>query len=210
MPTFSKWNPMQRLLLATNNPHKVTEMIALLHGLPLSIVTPQALGITLEVDEVGQTYLENALIKAIAFSNASGLSVLSDDSGLEVDTLGGLPGVHSHRLLTDPDASGHDRCLRLLELLAEKPKPWTATFHSEVVLMRSQEDWVSASGTCQGEIQSAFSGSNGFGYDPIFKIANSDQTMADLSDEVKNQISHRARAIQALKPELLRFVSKAP
>lgn len=200
---------MHRLLIATNNPHKVTEMVALMEGLPLTIVTPQAMGITLDVEEIGQTYLENALIKAIAFSQASGLPVLSDDSGLEVDVLGGLPGVHSHRLIAEPNASGHERCLRLLELLADKPKPWTATFRSEVVLMRSPEDWVSASGACLGEIQETFSGSNGFGYAPIFRIAGLNQTMSDLPDAIKNQISHRARAIQALMPELQRFVAAA-
>jgi XTP/dITP diphosphohydrolase len=200
---------MHHLLIATNNPHKVTEMLALLDGLPLMVFTPQALGITLEVEENGQTYLENALLKAIAFSRASGLAVLSDDSGLEVKALGGLPGIHSHRLVAEPNATGYDRCLRLLELLADKPKPWTATFRSEVVLMRSPEDWVSASGACLGEIQETFSGSNGFGYDPIFRIAGLNQTMADLPDAIKNQISHRARAIQALMPELRRFVAAA-
>ncbi|MGB4594818.1 MAG: RdgB/HAM1 family non-canonical purine NTP pyrophosphatase [Anaerolineaceae bacterium] len=196
---------MQQLLLATNNPHKVTEMVALLDGLSVHVVTPNDLGITLEVEEDGQTYLENALLKAIAFSKTSGLPVLSDDSGLEVDALGGVPGLHSHRLIIDPNATGHERCLRLLELLADKPKPWSAKFRSEVVLMRAPEDWVSASGICLGEIQDTFSGSNGFGYDPIFRIAGSNKTMADLPDSVKNQISHRARAIQALMPELIRF-----
>jgi len=199
------WNPMQSLLIATNNLHKITEMAALLDGLDLEILTPLKIGLSLEVEEVGSTYLENASIKAIAFYKASGLAVLSDDSGLEVDALGGLPGFHSRRLIPDPDATSRDRCLRLLELLKDKPRPWTACFRSEVVLMLSPDNWVSAKGVCSGEIQDTFSGSNGFGYDPIFKIAGLGQTMADQPDAIKNKISHRARAIQALMPDLQRF-----
>ncbi len=199
---------MQKLLLATNNPHKVTEMTALLEGLPLQILTPLEIGVEIEVEENGNTYLDNALLKAIAFNQASGLPVLSDDSGLEVDALDGLPGLHSRRLIADPAATGHQRCMRLLELLTNKPKPWTAAFRSEVVLLRTPQDWISATGICRGEIQATFSGSNGFGYDPIFRIEGSSETMADLPDAIKNQISHRARAIQALMPELRRFAEE--
>lgn len=201
---------MKQLLLATNNVHKVFEMTALLAGLPIQILTPEDVGISIDVEENGTNYLENALLKAVAFNRESGLPVLSDDSGLEVDALGGLPGLHSKRLIDDPNATGRMRCLRLLELLSDKPKPWTATFRSEVVLLRSASAWISAKGSCQGEIQGSFSGKNGFGYDPIFKIAGLNLTMADLMDDQKNQISHRARAVQALFPNLVLFSTELP
>lgn len=198
---------MKRLLLATNNPNKVTEMKALLAGLPLQVITPDSLGINLEIEESGSSYLENALIKANAFHLETQLPTLADDSGLEVDALGGQPGVRSHRLLPDTNATGHDRCLKLLELLQNKPRPWPAAFVSEVVLVHADERWVSAKGVCLGEIQPTFSGANGFGYDPIFRLRGLTQTMADLPDAQKNRLSHRARAIQALLPELLNFIN---
>jgi len=198
---------MKRLLLATNNPNKVTEMKALLAYLPLEVITPDSLGINLVVEENGSSYLENALIKANAFHQAAQLPTLADDSGLEVDALGGLPGVRSHRLLPDASATGHDRCLKLLELLQNKPRPWPAAFVSEVVLVHSDGKWVSAKGCCVGEIQPTFSGANGFGYDPIFRLRGLNRTMANLPDTEKNRVSHRARAIQALLPELLNFIN---
>ena len=159
------------------------------------LLTPGELNIELEVEENGETYLENSLKKARAFHQASGLPVLADDSGLEVDWLGGQPGIHSRRFLPNPDASSHERCLYLLSRLKDYPKPWKAHFNCVAVLYLTEERWKSSCGQIYGEISEAFSGNQGFGFDPIFFIPELKQTMAELLPNQKNQISHRALAL---------------
>ena len=126
---------MHKLLLATNNKGKVAEIKALLSRIGLSLLTPADLGLALEVPEDGLTYAENASKKAAAFSQASGLIALGDDSGLEVDALDGQPGLHSHRFSPIPDATDADRRKYLLEKLQDDPRPWTAHFHATVAVV---------------------------------------------------------------------------
>jgi XTP/dITP diphosphohydrolase len=186
-----------KLLLATYNQGKVAEIQALLAGLALDLVLPASLGLTLEVIEDGKSYQENALLKALAFAQASGLASLADDSGLEVDALGGKPGLHSARFSSLPGANDRDRRSVLLEKLSGKPRPWTARFRCVVVLANpSGERWVTE-GTCPGEVIPEERGQNGFGYDPIFWIPAVQKTMAELSMPEKNQLSHRAMAVRA-------------
>lgn len=187
---------MKRLLIASNNEHKFQELSAILSDLPLQLLKPNDLGISLDVPENGDSYYANALIKAQAFYQASQLPVLADDSGLEVIPLGGMPGIYSHRFTPVNNASDRDRCFYLLGRLGEKPKPWPAAFHCTALLYINHHEIYSCHGICPGEIISEYRGEHGFGYDPIFLVSNEGKTMAELSSEHKNEISHRARAIQ--------------
>jgi XTP/dITP diphosphohydrolase len=198
---------MKNLLLATNNIGKLREIKALLMGIEIQLLTPRDVGIHLDVVEDGVTYAENASRKALAFARASNLLSLSDDSGLEVEALDGAPGLHSARFSPKPGATDADRRALLLQYLYQYARPWRAQFHCTVALATS-DGWVSlAEGNCPGEIIPLERGQNGFGYDPIFLVTGKDLTMAELSMEEKNQISHRARAVQAAIPIILEKLS---
>ena len=190
---------MIKLLVATNNPGKVREYEELLVGLPLEVTFPAHEGIALEVEESGATFEENARLKALAYARASGLVTLADDSGLEVDALGGAPGVWSARY-AGAGASDADRYQKLLDALTGVPQGQrTARFHCVVALARPDGTVRTAEGRCEGQIGWAPRGEHGFGYDPVFIVDGFDgQTMAELVPEVKNRISHRARAVQAM------------
>ncbi len=193
---------MRNVLIATNNIGKVDEIKALLGGLDLMLFTPADLGLTLEVVEDGQSYAENAAKKALAFAQASRLVALGDDSGLEVDALGGQPGLHSHRFYPIPNATDADRRKYLLERLDGKPRPWMARFRATIAIASPSGEVKLATGDCEGEIIPEEHGSNGFGYDPIFFIPEIGLTMAELEMGEKNRLSHRARAIQNAIPIL--------
>jgi XTP/dITP diphosphohydrolase len=193
---------MHKLLLATNNKGKVAEIKALLGGTGLTLLTPAELGLVLEVPEDGLTYAENASKKARAFSQASGLPALGDDSGLEVDALRGQPGLHSHRFSPIPDATDADRRKYLLKKLHGASRPWTARFRATVAVVLPTGEMQLTSGQCDGEIIPEERGSNGFGYDPIFFIPGIGRTMAELEMDEKNRLSHRALAIQNAIPIL--------
>ncbi|HSQ16680.1 MAG TPA: RdgB/HAM1 family non-canonical purine NTP pyrophosphatase [Anaerolineales bacterium] len=197
---------MLKILVATANRGKLHEIQALLQGLPLTLLTPPELGLALEVAETGATYATNAALKATAFAHLSGLLTLADDSGLEVDALGGLPGVRSARFSPLPGASDADRRQYLLQQLAGKPRPWTAHFHCTVALAPPAGEVLYAEGDCPGEIIPLERGDNGFGYDPIFLLPELGRTMAELSTAEKNQLSHRARALKAALPLLRQFL----
>jgi len=206
---------MSKLLLATNNRGKLVEIQALLKALNLnaSLVTPEQIGLHLKVEEDGATYAENAARKAVAFAQASGLLTLADDSGLEVDALGGLPGIHSARFAPQLGATDADRRLYLLKRLQGQPHPWTARFRCTVALLYPNgRTWESkihyAEGICPGEIIPEERGKNGFGYDPVFLLPELGRTMAELPMVEKNRISHRARAIRAAEPILFEFLTK--
>ena len=160
------------------------------------------LGIDLEVDESGASFQENAVLKARAYAAASGLPSLADDSGLEVDALGGAPGVFSARY-AGAGASDQDRRQKLLTALADTPiDRRSARFRCVVAISDPGGRVAVAAGTCEGRIALEPRGTNGFGYDPVFYLPEYGCTMAELRPELKNQISHRARAIQAARPLL--------
>jgi XTP/dITP diphosphohydrolase len=189
-----------KLLLASNNPGKLVEIQAVLKGLKVELVLPASIGLVLEVAEDGQTYQENAAAKARAFADTSGLPSLADDSGLEVDVLDGKPGLHSARYSPKLGASDADRRAYLLQQLAGLPQPWKAQFHCTVALaMPGDQIWF-AEATCPGVIIPEERGQNGFGYDPIFLFPSLGKTMAELTLEEKNLVSHRALALQAIRP----------
>jgi XTP/dITP diphosphohydrolase len=201
---------MSTLLLATNNRGKLVEIQDLLKNVNIELVTPDQIGLKLEVEEDGQTYAENAARKAQAFAQASGLLTLADDSGLEVDALGGLPGLHSARFSPKPGATDADRRLLLLQRLQGHPRPWTARFRCLVALLNPGDPVQFTQGICPGEIVPEERGENGFGYDPIFFLQEFGLTMAQLSMDQKNQVSHRARAVKAAIPLLTKLIKNKP
>jgi XTP/dITP diphosphohydrolase len=194
---------LKQLLVATHNKGKLKEFYSLLRDLDLDLISPAQMGLELEVEEKGNTYEENASLKAAAFSGASGLVTLADDSGLEVDGLGGLPGIRSARFSPLPEATDADRRAYLLSLLKETPQPWSAHFHCTVAIATPQNEIYFSQGECPGEIIPVERGTNGFGYDPIFLLSKIGLTMAELDMDEKNQLSHRARAVKAAIPTLL-------
>jgi XTP/dITP diphosphohydrolase len=187
----------RKILVATHNPGKVREYREILADLPVEVTYLDAEGITLEVEETGATFAENALLKATAYARVSGLWTWADDSGLVVDALDGAPGVYSSRY-AGPGATDADRYRRLLDALTGVP--WdrrTARFRCTVALATPDGDARTVDGACEGVIAFGPAGSNGFGYDPVFYFPELGATMAQLDPEVKNRISHRGRAAQA-------------
>ena len=194
-----------KLLIASSNPGKIVEITNLLDDIPIEIITPDQIALKISVDENGSSYTENACLKALAYARTSNFFSIADDTGLEVKELGGLPGLKSARFSPKHNATDKDRREFLLELLKEKPKPWIANFHCAITVASPSGDTQSGEGECQGEIISEEHGTFGFGYDPIFLIRYLGKTMAELSLEEKNRISHRAKAVRAIKPYLREF-----
>jgi XTP/dITP diphosphohydrolase len=195
---------MPRLLIATENKGKMRELQELLSDIPgLELVLPSQLGITMKVEETGATYAENASLKAKAYCAASGMITLADDSGLEVYPLDGAPGIYSARYSSKPGATDSDRRAHLLENLREKPRPWLAHFHAAIAIASPGNEVRIAEGDCPGEIIPEERGVNGFGYDPIFLLRERGLTMAELDQDEKNRLSHRARAVKNAEPILM-------
>lgn len=196
-----------RLLVATNNPGKLREYRELLAGLKVQIVSLSEAGIDFEVEETGQTFLENAILKASTYARISGLCTLADDSGLEVDALGGEPGVRSSRY-AGPGATDADRIRFLLEKLKSvPPERRSARFRAAIAVATPRGRVETSEGICEGVIALQPRGEHGFGYDPIFYLPALKKTMAELPPSVKNQISHRARAAAGAREIIARFLS---
>lgn len=190
---------MIQLLVATHNRGKQREFQALLADWPVQIVFPQEIGLDLAVAEEGASFAEIAAHKAVAYAHAARLLTLADDSGLEVDALNGAPGIYTARY-AGPDANDRDRYQKLLRAL--EGVPWaarTARFRAAVALARPDGQVRIAEGVCEGIIALEAQGETGFGYDPVFYLPDWGRTMAQLGDSIKNQISHRARAVQAAR-----------
>jgi len=190
---------MVKLLIATHNPGKVREYQELLAGLPLELTYPAQEGLDIEVAETGKSFAENARLKAAAYARASGLLTLADDSGLEVDALGGEPGIRSARY-AGSGASDEDRYQLLLAKL--RGVPWeerTARFRCVIAVATPEGQVRTAEGDCEGIIAFEPKGEHGFGYDPVFYFPEHGMTMAELPPETKNRISHRARAAQGAR-----------
>ena len=191
------------LLLGTANKGKVREYKNLLRGIPHRIKTPAELGVTIEVAETGTTFEENAALKATAFAAASGRLSLADDSGLEVDALGGEPGPRSRRYAGE-GASDAARIDFLLARLKDVPEPErTARFRCVIAIAAPHGQTELFSGECPGIIISQPRGRHGFGYDPIFYLPELGKTMAELTLAEKNRVSHRARAAEKARKWLM-------
>jgi len=195
-----------KLLIATNNPGKLREYKELLAGLPLTLTTPAQEGVSIEVKETGNTFKENAIIKATAYARASGLVTLADDSGLEVDALGGEPGVRSARYAGE-GASDEDRYRLLLSRL--EGVPWekrTARFRCVIAIATPTGEVYTVEGKCEGLIAMKPVGTHGFGYDPVFYLPRLGLTMAQVPLSVKNRLSHRAQAARRAREILDQLV----
>ena len=192
---------MNKLLIATNNKGKVEELRALLKDTGIELIKPSKINLDLDVIEDGSSYAENATKKAIAFAKASGLVSLADDSGLEVDALDGAPGLYSARYgsTNGGKLSDAERRKFLLQQLWAKPRPWIARFHATIAIAIPDGETHLAEGFCEGEIIPEERGTGGFGYDPIFLLTELGKTMAELSMDEKNRLSHRAKAVMKAK-----------
>lgn len=189
------------ILIATNNKHKVREISQIFAGTDLKTVSPAQINLSVEVEEDGNTFAENALKKARGFCEASGLICVADDSGLTVECLSGEPGVYSARYGGEGlDDKGRTQLL-LKNMSGAKNR--RAAFVSSVAMVFPDGRVVTAEGRCEGRIALAPSGNNGFGYDPVFVPDGYDKTFSELSEEEKNRISHRGRALEALEKKLL-------
>lgn len=190
-----------KFVLATFNRDKARELIALLARPGLEIVPIADWPGAMSPEETGGTLLENARIKARAALALTGLPAIADDTGLEVDALGGAPGVHAARY-AGPNATYADNVAKLLDRLASVPERGrTARFRTTCVACFPGGREIVADGVLEGRIGAALSGANGFGYDPVFVLPDG-RTLAELSDVEKNRDSHRARALKALAAQL--------
>lgn len=181
--------PRHKLVIATGNTGKLREYRELLAGTGLELIAFDT-----EVDEVGETYEENAKLKAHAAVERSGLPALGDDSGVEVGALGGFPGIRSARL----GPTQEERTAELMRRLEGKPRPWNARFVCVLALTAPGQATQLFEGECQGEIVPEWRGEAGFGYDPVFLVPGTGKTFGEMPPEEKRLYSHRARAVRAL------------
>jgi XTP/dITP diphosphohydrolase len=190
------------LCIATTNRGKQREFAELLADWPGEIAYPQDIDLDLKVEETGNSFPDIAAQKALAYARASDLPTLADDSGLEVDALGGAPGIYTARY-AGPGASDQDRYRKLLAALGDLSfEQRSARFRCAVALAHPDGSVNVVEGTCEGIIAFEPQGEQGFGYDPVFYLPDLGCTMAQLPSETKNRLSHRARAIQAAMPLL--------
>jgi XTP/dITP diphosphohydrolase len=194
-----------RIALATRNPHKIRELTRICADWPVewASIEDHDPAMFPDVDETGETYLENAILKATAVASAAGMAALADDSGIEVDALGGRPGPRSARF-AGPDASDERNLAELIRAIRGVPAAGlTARYRCLAVLVeREGGEVVQAEGVCEGTLVTKPRGDDGFGYDPIFVPVGWDRTMAQLRPDEKDRISHRGRALRSLR-ELL-------
>lgn len=198
----------KKLLVATHNQGKVAEFAELLQDLDVEWLSLDDAGVTMEVEETGTTFRENAVLKAETYAREAGLLTLADDSGLEVDALNGRPGVKTSRFGGEGlDSEGRYRLL--LERLERVPWDRRGARFRCVVALATPEVGVleTAEGSVEGRIAIQPSGEGGFGYDPVFYVEEEGATMAELPADVKNRLSHRARAVTAIQPVLERVLA---
>ena len=197
-----------RVILATRNRGKVSELARMLEGTGIVVASLDDFPDLPEVEETGTTFAENALLKARSTADRIGLAALADDSGLEVDALGGRPGVYSARF-AGPHASDEANNEKLVTLLADTPAAErTARFRSVVAVAAPGGDSFVADGACEGVILPAPRGTDGFGYDPLFLVPEFGRTFAELSVDEKNRISHRGQALRRALEQLPAFLSR--
>ena len=196
-----------RIVLATNNPKKRVELERILDGLDVELVPMGELGLPSPVED-GDTFEANALLKARAAASATGLPALADDSGLEVDALGGEPGVVSSRWAgTDGDDAANNA--KLVRLLRDVPAAERAArFVAVAALVTPDGSWHTTRGTMEGHVRDHPSGDGGFGYDPYFVAAGNDVSNAELTAEQKDAISHRGVAFRAMRPHVEELVAR--
>lgn len=197
-----------KFVLATQNLKKREEMAAILGDLGIEIVAEDELGVKVEVEETGESFAENAALKAKAVMEVTGMPAIGDDSGLCVDALDGAPGVYSARYGGE-GLNDAGRCALLLDSLRGKTDR-RAHFETVICCAFPNGEWIAARGKCHGTIAFAPMGTNGFGYDPLFFITDLRKTFAQLTPEEKAAISHRGNALRAFKDRLIQYLSEHP
>ena len=195
-----------KFVLATHNPGKLEEMSDILSQFDIEVVTLKDLGLTVDVEETGETFAENAMLKAKAISQAAALPAIADDSGLCVDALNGGPGVYSARYGGE-GLDDRKRCLLLLRSMRGQGTR-AAHFSCAVACAFPNGDTLTAEGRCDGAIAFAPLGDGGFGYDPVFLIPEKGKTFGQLGAEEKSKISHRGRALAAFAEALGTYLGK--
>lgn len=196
----------EKFVLATHNPGKLKEMREILSKFGVEVVSPKDLGITVDVEETGATFVENAMLKAKAICKAADLPAVADDSGLCVDTLNGGPGVYSARY----GGAGLDdkgRYMLLLNSLRGQSSR-KAHFACAIACAFPNGKTLTAEGRCDGTIAFAPMGEGGFGYDPVFFVPEKAKTFAQLTEGEKNEISHRGKALAAFAEKLATYLKK--
>ena len=189
-----------KFVLASHNPGKLAEMQSILSGYGVEVVSPAEVGVSLEVEETGGTFGENAMLKAKAYCEASGLPAIADDSGLCVDALNGGPGVYSARYGGE-DLDDRGRCMLLLSNLRGQTTR-AAHFSCAIACAFPDGRTLTAEGRCDGAIAFAPLGDGGFGSDPLFLLTEKGKTFGQLSPEEKSAVSHRGKALAAFAAEL--------
>lgn len=189
-----------KFVLASHNPGKLAEMQSILSGYGVEVVSPAEVGVSLEVEETGGTFAENAMLKAKAYCEASGLPAIADDSGLCVDALNGGPGVYSARYGGD-ELDDRGRCMLLLSNMRGQTTR-AAHFSCAIACAFPDGRTLTAEGCCDGAIAFAPLGDGGFGYDPLFLLTEKGKTFGQLSPEEKSAVSHRGKALAAFAAEL--------
>lgn len=197
-----------KIVLATGNRGKVEELKAILKDLQVEIASLKDFPRIGEIVEDGMTFEENALIKARAVCEATGLVAVADDSGLEVDYLNGTPGVYSARYAGEnkDDAANNEKLLAALKGVPKEKR--TARFKCAIAVCCPDNRFYTAEGACEGVIAEDLKGRGGFGYDPLFLVPEYHQTFGELNAGVKNIISHRGKALEAVKPILIRLMNE--
>ena len=195
-----------KFVLATHNPGKLREMGGILKDLGVEVVSPAALGIPVDVEETGTTFLENALLKAKAICRAANLPAIADDSGLCVDALNGAPGVYSARYGGE-GLNDRGRCMLLLNSMRGATTR-AAHFSCAVACAFPNGDTLTAEGRCDGFIAYAPLGDGGFGYDPVFLLPGTGKTFGQLSQEEKSAVSHRGKALKEFAGKLETHLKK--
>ena len=189
-------------VLASNNAHKVDELREKLQKYGIKLLSQKEAGIEIEPDETGDTFRENAIIKAEAVYQICHKPTIADDSGLEIDAIGGQPGVHSHRF-AGPDATDDDRINKVLEMLKDtQDDKRTARFKTSICYIDEKGEKHFFDGVCEGKIGYEKKGTNGFGFDPVFIYEG--RTFAQRTREEKSEVSHRGRAVS----EFIKYIEK--
>ncbi len=196
---------LDKIIFATGNKGKIKEIQMILADLGVEVITMKDAGIVIDIEENGSTYEENALIKAKAVAAHTGAIVMADDSGLEIDYLNNEPGIYSARYMGE-DTSYTIKNANLIERLNGVPdEERTARFVCAIAAVMPDGKEITTRGIIEGRIGYEEKGSNGFGYDPIFYVPRFGKTTAELSEEEKNQVSHRGNALMLMKEELKKY-----
>ncbi len=190
-----------RMILATNNAHKLREFREILSPCGVEIVSLSEMGVTSDPEETGVTFAENAYIKAKAVADKTGMAAIADDSGLAVDALGGAPGIHSARYTgrhDDTDADRRNLLFRNMQGMTER----SARFVSAISCVFANGETLEAEGYCEGQISQEERGEGGFGYDSMFIPVGESRTMAEMSADEKNEISHRGKSLRIIAEKM--------